>query len=280
MSGLRRGQTNDATAGHFREGSPELSCCSVNTPRGFGMLSDWALMKDKRGLILNYYGPSSMTAKLKPGLSVTLAQETEYPIEGRIVVRVTPSKAADFALKLRIPHWSKRTSIRLNGKAISNVKPGQYAVLDRIWRRNDRIELDLDLSLHFWMGERECEGLASVYLGPILLAYDHRYNLENATKRKKLVRDPAHWEPTDCALSVPPLDARNLRPKRVSWNDWLPPVLLLECKAASGKTVRLCDFGSAGEAGTPYLSWLPIKRCPKANEFSKTSPLRTSRPPK
>lgn len=276
MNGLRRGQTNDATAGHFREGSPELSCCSVNTPRGFGMLSDWALMKDKQGLILNYYGPSIMTAKLKPSLSVTLAQETEYPIEGRVVVRVTPSKAAEFALKLRIPHWSKRTSIRLNGKTISNVKPGQYAVINRRWKPNDRIDLDLDLSLHFWIGQKECQGLASVYRGPILLAYDHRYNLENAIKRKKQVRDPVHWKPTDCMLSVPPLDARNLRLKLASWKDWLPPVLLLECKAASGKTVRLCDFGSAGEAGTPYLSWLPIKHSPKANEFSKTSPLRTS----
>ncbi|KKK61103.1 hypothetical protein LCGC14_3017680, partial [marine sediment metagenome] len=170
MNGLRRGQTNDATAGHFREGSPELSCCSVNTPRGFGMLSDWALMKDKQGLILNYYGPSIMTAKLKPSLSVTLAQETEYPIEGRVVVRVTPSKAAEFALKLRIPHWSKRTSIRLNGKTISNVKPGQYAVINRRWKPNDRIDLDLDLSLHFWIGQKECQGLASVSAA-ILSAY-------------------------------------------------------------------------------------------------------------
>lgn len=280
MNGLRRGQTNDATAGHFREGSPELSCCSVNTPRGFGMLSDWALMKDKEGLVLNYYGPSAMTARLTSGLSVTLEQETEYPIEGRIVVRVTPSKTDEFTLKLRIPHWSKRTSIRVNGEAISNVIPGQYAVINRRWKPNDKIDIDLDLSLHFWIGEKECEGLASVYRGPILLAYDHRYNLENATKRNKQVRDPAHWKPTDCMLSVPPLDARSLRPKRASWNDWLPPVLLLECKATSGKTVRLCDFGSAGEAGTPYLSWLPIKHRPPRTDFSRSTPLRTSRPPK
>lgn len=279
MNGLRRGQTIDVTF-QFREGSPELSCCSVNTPRGFGMLSDWALMKDKDGLILNYYGPSKITVKLKSGLSVTLAQETEYPIKGRIVVRVTPSKATEFALKLRIPHWSKRTSVRLNGKAVPDVEPGRYVVIDRRWQPDDRIDLDLDLSLHFWIGERECEGLTSIYRGPILLAYDHRYNLENAKKRKKQVRDPAHWKPTDCMLNVPLLDAPNLRPKRVSWNDWLPPVLLLECKAASGKIVRLCDFGSAGEAGTPYRSWLPIKHRPPRTDFSRNTPLRTSRFPK
>ncbi len=280
MNGLRRGQTNDATAGHFRAGSPELSCCSVNSPRGFGMLSDWALMKDGEGLVLNYYGPSAMTAKLKPGLSVTLAQETEYPVEGRIVVRVTPSKAAGFTLKLRIPHWSRKTSVRLNGKVVRGVEPGRYAAIDRRWEPGDRIDIDLDLSLHFWVGERECKGLVSVYRGPILLAYDHRYNLENAAKRRKQIRDPANWNPTDCMLCVPVLDAHKMRPRRVQWNDWLPPVLLLKVEAANGKTVRLCDFGSAGEVGTPYLSWLSIKHQPPRRDFSRSAPLRTSRSPK
>jgi len=280
MNGLRRGQTNDATAGHFREGSPELSCCSVNTSRGFGMISDWALMKDEEGLVLNYYGPSTMTTRLKPGLSVTLSQETEYPTESHITVRVKPSKTAEFALKLRIPYWSKETSLKLNGKPVPDIEPGRYATIDRTWGPDDRIDLDLDLSLHFWVGERECEGLTSVYRGPILLAYDHRYNLEHARTRKRQVRDPAHWDPTDCMMRVPPLDARTMKPRRVPWNDWLAPLLLLEFETANGRTVRLCDFGSAGEAGTPYLSWLPIEHGPPRTDFSRINPLRTRRHPR
>jgi len=284
MNGVRRAFTTDANW-HAREGSPELNCCSVNSSRGFGMLSDWALMKNKGGLILNYYGPSTMTAKLKPGLSVTLAQQTEYPIEGRIVIRVTPSRPAEFALKLRIPHWSARTSLKLNGKAMPAVEPGRYAEIERTWRRGDRIDLDLDFSLHFWRGERDCAGLASIYRGPILLTYDHRYNLQNAPRGKKKVyiyyltkkRHAPDWHATDCMLNIPPLDARELKLKRAQWKDWLPPVLLLECKTANGKTVRLCDFGSAGEAGTPYVSWLPIKHLPPQGDFSRSNPLRTAR---
>ena len=286
MNGVRRCFTTDANW-QAREGSPELNCCSVNSSRGFGLLSDWALMKDRQGLVLNYYGPSTMTAKLKSGLSVTLAQETQYPIDGRTVIRVTPSKAAEFTLKLRIPHWSARTSVKLNGEAIPGVEPGRYAEIERKWRRGDRIDLDLDFSLHFWRGERDCAGLASVYRGPFLLAYDHRYNLENAARGKKQVyvdyltrpRNAPDWHATDCMLNIPSLDARSLEPKRVQWQDWLPPVLLLECKAANGKTVRLCDFGSAGEAGTPYVSWLPITHLPPRAGFSRTNPLRTNRCP-
>jgi len=284
MNGVRRCFTTDHNW-QAREGSPELNCCSANSSRAFGLLSDWALMKDRQGLILNYYGPSTMTAKLRPGLSVTVEQETEYPLEGHVAIRVMPSKPAAFTLKLRIPHWSAKTSVKLNGTAIRDIEPSRYAEIRRKWRRGDRIDLGLDFSLRFWRGEKGCAGLASVYRGPILLAYDHRYNLENAPRGKKHVyvycparrKHEPDWHGTDCLLTIPPLDARGLKLKRVPWRDWMPPALLLECTAPNGRTVRLCDFGSAGEVGTPYFSWLPIRRLPPGGEFSRANPLRTVR---
>ncbi len=58
---------------------------------------------------------------------------------------------------------------------------------------------------------------------------------------------------------MPALDAKNLAFKKVEWGHWLPPMLLLEFSAPDGHKVRLCDFGSAGEAGTPYRSWLDVE---------------------
>ena len=276
MNGLRRCFTTDHNW-QAREGSPELNCCSVNSSRGFGVLSDWALMSDSDGLILNYYGPSVLTARVKPGVSVTLTQETKYPLDGKILIHVKPTRPAAFALKLRIPGWSARTSVRLNGKVIPAVQAGGYLIVDRRWKTGDRIQMRLDMTLHLWRGADECEGLASIYRGPLLLAYDHRYNLEHAGKGTPRVRDASTWDPASCMLEIPPLDAESLKPRRGRWSDWLPPLLLLEFMAADGRKVRLCDFGSAGEAGTPYCSWLPVRHCPAAAEFSRLHPLRSRR---
>ena len=134
------------------------------------------------------------------------------------------------------------------------------------------------MSLHYWSGEKVCKGLASIYRGPLLLAFDHRYNLELSVSSKKQACVEDLSKPFDRSmLKIPELDARALKCKQARWNDWLPPFLLLEVKASNGKPVRLCDFGSAGTGGTPYVTWLPVKHSPGPVEFSRAKPLRNSR---
>ena len=222
-----------------REGTPELNCCSVNSPRGFGLLSEWALMQDAQGLVLNAYGPMTLRTPLDGAGTVTLSQRTEYPLEGKIALVVSPQRKAEFSLKLRIPRWSTQTRVKVNGQAVPGVQPGRYLTLQRIWSRGDTVEISLDLGLHFWTGRREGEGKTSIYRGPLLLAYDRRYNA---------------MDPDD----LPILDAGHLRARRASWKHWLPPHLLLAFEAPDGRTLRLCDFGSAGQGGSPYRSWLKL----------------------
>ena len=278
MSGVRRGSAHE-NAFQAREGSPELNCCSVNASRGFGMISDWALMRAGEGFILNWYGPSVMKGRLERGLSVALTQETNYPLSGAVRVRIAPSRPAAFGMKLRIPYWSRRTKVALNGRPVRGVAAGRYLALERRWSEGDVIDLELDMSLHLWPGEQGCKGLCSVYRGPILLAYDHRYNLELAPKRWTKIRDYDEWKAhPNRVLKVPPLDAGRMKGHAVDWRDWLPPILLMEFEAVDGERVCLCDYGSAGEAGTPYVSWLPIRNAPTGVAFARDNPLRSARP--
>lgn len=261
-----------------RPGSPELNCCSVNSPRGYGMISDWAVMKQDEEILLNYYGRSEMTVILNKGTTVEIKQKTDYPASGLIYIEVAPSKTMEFTLKLRVPYWSEATKVILNSKNLEGIRAGNYLAINRRWKKGDKIKLSLDMSLHFWAGDKECKGLTSIYRGPILLTFDHRYNLELANTRKTAAYPQDIGKPFDRSmLSIPALNAKTLKCKPIEWNDWFPPFLLLDVKAVNGKHIKLCDFGSAGTAGTPYISWLPVKNAPKAEEFSRRNPLRSSR---
>ena len=238
MDGVRRASAH-AIVFQSREGTPELNCCSVNSARGFGLVSDWALLQDPEGLILNWYGPGTLKAALPACGAVTLAQTTDYPRSGRVRLTVSPTRAAEFTLKLRIPRWSRRTRVRVNGQRVAAVTAGAYLALNRRWRRGDRVDLDMDMALHFWVGAQECVGKTSIYRGPLLLAYDRRFNTV---------------DPDD----IPALDTRRLAGRMVQWKGRIPPVVLLRFKGVDGRALYLCDFGSAGEGGTPYRSWLPM----------------------
>jgi DUF1680 family protein len=256
MDGTRKASAHDIVF-QARAGSPELNCCSVNGARGLGMISDWALMTSGESVLLNWYGPISMIARLNRAHTLTLTQETDYPRNNHVRVKVSPDTAAAFPLKLRIPHWSRHTRVTLNGKPVDGVLPGTYLALEKKWRRGDVIDIDFDFSLHFWRGERECAETVSVYRGPVLLTYDRRFN----------DMDPAN---------VPKLDAATMKEKLVSPGDWIPPWLLVEFTAKDSRRVRLCDFASAGVGGSPYRSWLKIDGV-AGTSFSRTNPLRSGR---
>ncbi len=239
MDGVRK-----ASAHHIvfqaREGSPELNCCSVNAPRSLGLISDWAIMHSADGLVVNYYGPGATTIDLPQGPRVQLVQETGYPMDGRIQLYVNPDRPATFSLRLRVPGWSTRTGATLNGDALAPVA-GQYLVIAREWRNGDVVTLDLNMALHTWIGEREAEGKVSLYRGPLLLAWDRRFNV---------------MDPDD----VPAVDLADLEAKRLAWSGAFPePWLLLSLPTADGRELVLCDFATAGMSGTPYISWLPCK---------------------
>jgi uncharacterized protein len=256
MDGVRKASAHEIVF-QARAGSPELNCCSVNGSRGFGMISDWALMKSGTGLVLNWYGPCTMESRLASGNRVILEQETDYPRNGRVRLRLKMDKPETFPLQLRIPYWSKYTQVQLNGKEITGVKPAQYLVLERKWQNDDTLVIDLDFSTHFWVGEKECANKVSIYRGPILLTYDRRFN----------DMDPG---------LVPACDATTMTGALIQPKEWLPPMLLVEFTAKDGRALRLCDFASAGVGGSPYRSWLEVTGV-TPTEYRTTNPLRSGR---
>lgn len=255
MDGIRKASAHEIVF-QAREGSPELNCCSVNGPRGLGLLSDWALMRTRAGLCVNWYGPGTVTTRVG-GTSVALVQATQYPRDNSIRLQVSPARACEFELSLRIPYWSQRSRLRLNGEALRGVQPGTYYRIKRRWNRGDTVELNLDFGFHFWQGERECRGRVSLYRGPILLTYDRRLNRI----------DPGQ---------LPALDAASLRGRLLEDGKRLPTIVEMEVSDAGGASLNLCDFASAGQAGSPYVSWLRIRNVPKT-PFSRGNPLRSSR---
>jgi len=238
MDGFKRSSTHDITF-QARAGSPELNCCSVNAPRGPGMIQDWAVMKDDESVVLNWYGPCTFIVPMESGNTLIINQQTAYPQDGLIKISIGTDRALSTTLKLRIPAWSENTTVKLNGDILKNVKPGTYLEIKRTWSGGEVIELSLDMTPHYWIGDRECKGKMSIYRGPIMLAWDSRFN-------------------TGKSSEIPELDALSLTLSPVPVTVYPLPITLFRATTVDGRTLYLCDFATAGMTGTIYRSWLPV----------------------
>ncbi len=236
-----------------RPDTPHLNCCSVNGPRGFGALSEWAVMSRGDGLAVNFYGPMELQAKLADGTAVTLTQDGNYPIGDGTRLIVELPKAQAFPLALRIPAWSAKTEVLLNGKAVPEVQPGSYLELAREWRSGDTVTLRFDMGIRAEPGDLEQFGKASFYRGPILLAHDEAMAKGEGKLRPWLLTDVATTEngaiPPTCHSELIEEPFKGLPPKSIE-----QPA---GGKGPAAKTLRLCDFASAGADGGAYRSWFP-----------------------
>jgi DUF1680 family protein len=256
MDGTRKASAHSIVF-QARPGSPELNCCSVNGPRGLGMIGEWALLASAKGLVLNYYGPSVMRAPTPDGQQITVEQQTAYPKDGEIRIRLRLARPERFELRLRIPAWSARTKVGVNEEAVA-ANAGTYLALEREWKNGDTIEIAFDMSPHFWAGEREQDAKTSVYRGPLLLAFDTLHNEADIDK-------------------LPEMDASQMKGIAEPSGRRFAPWVLLKFTGADGQSFRLCDFATAGAYGTHYKTWLPVRGVKPAS-YDRRRPVWANRP--
>lgn len=213
-----------------RAGSPELNCCSLNGPRGLSLVAEWAAIKGNDGIFLNYYGDSELDVSTPDGGLMKIRQTTCYPLDGNIKIQITGAKCPIY---LRIPVWSKTTKI-VNGSSILHPDPGQY---EKIIFQTDEIELELDIAFHYWTGKENEKGKISIYKGPLLLAFDQRFNEFDINQIPEIIS--AELTTADTMDSLYP-----------------QPLMAYTARTSDGE-IKLIDFITAGHGGTKYTTWIP-----------------------
>ena len=210
-----------------RPGSPDLNCCSVNAPRGVALIGEWALLEDEETLYINDF--ETLSAETAGGVSVQITGE--YPCSGNVAIRLH-SHGVPKKLGFRIPAWSKQTTVQL-GADLFRPEPGRYFNLERVW--DDTLHIAFDFTPRLLKGEMEYAGQSSVYVGPILYAWDRAANAAL---------------PFD---ELPPLSFSEIlaaAPERLSDGR----ILL---RLAGGPI--LTDFYHTGQSGCEYKTWLPVR---------------------
>lgn len=227
----------------------DINCCAANGPRALMLLPQIAYMKDIDGIIVNLYGDGEADVNVA-GTDIVVKQSSDYPKSGKIVIEIAPNRPIVFSLKLRIPNWSEKTVLRVNGETIE-VTAGSYAEIKREWKKKDKIELLLDMQTRIFYSSNNLQKFAAIERGPIVLARDKRFDVID---EDEVVSPVLNKEGTFELVPV------------ASDKVWLlfkgRFVVGTEREAEFNKPVELhlCDFASAGNTwdfNSRYRVWLP-----------------------
>lgn len=146
-------------------------CCTSNMHQGWPKFTQnlWYATPDN-GLAALVYSASDVSAKVANGVPVTFKEETNYPFDENIrftLVLGQKTKSVSFPLSLRIPAWCKNAIIKVNGAELQQSKGDQIVKINREWKNNDVVELQLPMHIfrNTWY-----ENSVSIERGPLVYA--------------------------------------------------------------------------------------------------------------
>jgi uncharacterized protein len=223
------------------------NCCVASGPRALALVPQVAIMQGREGPVVNLFCAGSARAATPSGAGVALSLETDYPAGDTIVIGVTPDRAEEFSLRLRVPAWSAATELRVNGDA-RPVEPGSYALVRRTWAPGDTVTLKLDLRARA-IAMPGGQPYTAVVRGPVVLAFD-----------KRITRnlDGGGW----AGLQVRAGEGGLVEARPVAVAGGIRLAFGVPFRSASGReaTLLMCDYASAGQtwsAASKLRVWLP-----------------------
>ena len=135
----------ESQGNHHRSPWFGCACCPPNVARTLASLGGYAYASSDDALWVNLYIQGSARAKVG-GQSLTLNVETDYPWDGKVVLKPELEHPARFELRLRVPGWCRGAAVSVNGQGITEPKKERgYIVLEREWKNGDMVELNLPM---------------------------------------------------------------------------------------------------------------------------------------
>ena len=222
----------------------QYACCNYNVVDTLALIPFTAVMNGEGGPVVNLYIPGTARAKLADGNEVVIEQATDYPKTGEVSIKVNPPKAARFPVRVRVPAWSVKTSVMVNGKAFK-AKPGTYLCVDRKWSTGDTIVLSLDMRCRL---VRPPEGtpenaraFQALLRGPIVLARDKRLG-GNIHEEVDIQADAGGYVA--------------LTPQTPT----IPALVQFAVPTVAGGSFQVIDFATSGntwDAQSERVTWIP-----------------------
>ncbi|SEM63352.1 hypothetical protein SAMN05216436_10650 [bacterium A37T11] len=262
------------------------ACCPSNIARLLASIGNYLYATDNQDIWLNVYAPNHTIIPLK-GSNVTLVQKTAYPWEGSVSITISPDREKSFGIHLHIPGWAinqpipgnlyyvegenggiqpskKAIEIFVNGKPTDFEMADGYAVIHKVWKKGDHVELRLPMEvkrLKALDSVRQDSGRVALQRGPIVYCLEGTDNPKGVFNLILKANTPLvpQWEPNLLG------GVYTITGKAIDAN---PPSGENTIAASNEPFKAIPYFAWANRGVSPMQVWMPEKVTQQEKELS------------
>jgi hypothetical protein len=137
------------------------ACCPSNISRLVASVGDYIYAKTDNSVWVNLFIGSKSNFHID-NVEVPIEMTTNYPLDGLVNITMNPVKKVKYSLNLRLPGWAKedpvpgdlytfkdqskeKFNILLNGKSVNFKEKNGYVIINREWKKGDKIQYTLPM---------------------------------------------------------------------------------------------------------------------------------------
>lgn len=163
------------------------ACCPSNLCRFIPSFPGYMYAVKDRNLYVNLFAGNTATMQVG-GKQVVLEQQTNYPWDGDISIKVMKNQAKAFRMLIRIPGWVDRQpvpsdlyrfsddvqgsyTVKVNGRLVEGQLENGYLAIDRQWKKGDVVSVQLDMPVRMVKADQHVkadQGRTAVERGPLV----------------------------------------------------------------------------------------------------------------
>jgi DUF1680 family protein len=176
-----------STGNYTRSKWFDCACCPTNICRFIPSVPGYVYATRDNALYVNLFVAGFSEIELAGG-KVRVEQETAYPWDGRVAIKITPPQAGDrLVLKVRIPGWARGNAfptdlyrfaeeaeahtLSINGQPFTAEVRDGFATIDRQWQAGDSVVLELPMPVRRVLAHDKVEadrGRVALMRGPLV----------------------------------------------------------------------------------------------------------------
>lgn len=169
----------------------DCSCCPTNLVRFIPAIPGLIYSKSENDIYVNLYASNEASIELN-GKNIEVEQQTNYPWDGKVNLKIASTEISDFSVKLRVPGWARNevlpgtlytyknnnsgsVLLSVNGKSEKVSIEDGYITISRSWNANDAIQIEFPMQVREVEASdlvEEDRGKVSLEYGPIVYAFE------------------------------------------------------------------------------------------------------------